>query len=97
MLNEKQLLDEKQLVAILGATATAAMNSFVKAVDDITSGGDPDQMIQEAKANLAFISGRLGKATDLFSTSTQQLDGGFDRLKAVINAVLSFMPEPEQA
>jgi hypothetical protein len=91
-------LSEQQLVAVLATANASAANGFIQAVNDISSGADPEEMIQESMMALASAvhSGRLAKAVECFGLSTQALDGdllsGFLRLKEAVERLLYVMP-----
>jgi|SRR5579875_2648298 len=97
------ILSEKQLVAVLTAANGAAVNGFIRAVDRVRSGEDPDLMIQEGLALLAAViqNGRLAEAVETFGVSTQMLsddlEDGFLRLKEAVQNLLSVMPTTGQA
>jgi hypothetical protein len=88
-------LTERQLVAVLAATNASAIDSFIKAVDRVSSGEDPEEMAQAAMASIAIAaySGRLSKAVECFGVSTQALDtdllGGFLKLKEAVERLMS--------
>jgi hypothetical protein len=97
------ILSERQLVAVLAAANSAAADAFIKAVDRVSSGADPDEMIQEGLALLASAvhSGRLQSAVETFGVSTQMLsddlEDGFLRLKQAVEGLLHVMPTTGQA
>jgi len=83
----KTVLSEQEMVAVLATVSADAMNSFTRAIHDITTGSPPDMMILAAKTRMAFAvqSGRLSQAAELFGISAQKLDGdGFLRLKEAV-------------
>jgi predicted chitinase len=92
-------LSERQLVAILASANASAVNAFIQAVDDISSGENPEERIQEAMTALAFAvnSGRLAKAAEAFGLSAQALDGGFLQLKEAVEHLIAVMPTLGQA
>jgi len=90
-----ETLNEKQLMAVLLSGSSEAVNSLIRAVDDILSGQDPDEMIKEVMDELSalFSSKKFAKVVEVIGASARQLDGRFSWLHEVLQ---DFMPEPEQ-
>jgi len=93
------ILSEQQLVAVLATANAAAIDAFIQAVDQVSSGSSPEGMTQAAMARIAFAvhSGRLASAIERFGWSTQALDddleGGFLKLKEAVERLMpSVMP-----
>jgi hypothetical protein len=98
------ILSKQQLVAVLATANASALDAFVQAVESISSGVvTPEDAIETAMARIAFAvnSGRLGKAVQLFGSSTQllgdDLEDGFLQLKEAVEGFLSVMPPTGQA
>jgi hypothetical protein len=94
-------LSERQLVAVLATANASSIDGFIQAIDRISSGEDPEEMILGALAMVASAtqSGRLQSAVQGFGASTQLLGAnlldGFLKLKEAVEDL--FMPAQGQA